>query len=121
MKAYKIIDHEYDVVVLGAGGSGLRAAVGAAGVNPGDQVITTPWTMCATATSILHWNAIPVFVDICKKDFNLSLTDVQSCVKEHDIKAIMIIHTYGNPVDLDFLVDFFSEDELFFLFLADFN
>ena len=44
--------------------SGLVAAVGAAGIEPGDEVIVTPWTMCASATAILQWNAIPVFADI---------------------------------------------------------
>ena len=39
--------------------SGLVAAVGAIGIEPGDEVIVTPWTMSATATAILHWNAIP--------------------------------------------------------------
>ena len=38
-------------------------------IEPGDEIITTPWTMCATATSILHWNAIPVFADIDKELF----------------------------------------------------
>ena len=47
--------------------SGLVAAVGAIGIEPGDEVIVTTWTMCATATSILHWNAIPVFADIDEK------------------------------------------------------
>ena len=41
--------------------SGLVAAVGAIGTEPGDEIIVTTWTMCATATAILHWNAIPVF------------------------------------------------------------
>ena len=44
--------------------SGLIAAVGAIGIEPGDEVIVSPWTMCASATAILHWNAIPVFADI---------------------------------------------------------
>ena len=39
--------------------SGLVAAVGAIGLEPGDEVIVTPWTMSATATAILHWNGIP--------------------------------------------------------------
>ncbi len=44
--------------------SGLVAAVGALGIEPGDEVIVSPWTMAASATAILHWNAIPVFADI---------------------------------------------------------
>ena len=42
--------------------SGLVAAVGAIGIEPGDEIITTPWTMAATATAILHWCGIPVLV-----------------------------------------------------------
>src|SRR6056300_95755 len=41
--------------------SGLVAAVGAIGIEPGDEVIVSPWTMSASATAILQWNAIPVF------------------------------------------------------------
>ena len=44
--------------------SGLVCAVGAIGIEPGDEIITTPWTMAATATAVLHWNGIPVFADI---------------------------------------------------------
>ena len=52
--------------------SGLIAMVGSLNVEPGDEIIVTPWTMCATATAILHWNCIPVFVDIDKDNFNIS-------------------------------------------------
>ena len=55
---------------------------------------------------MVQYGLIPVFIDISEDDFNLSLNDLEECVKEHDIKAVMIIHTYGNPVDLDFLVNF---------------
>ena len=51
--------------------SGLIAAVGAIGIEPGDEIIVTPWTMAASATAILHWNAIPVFSDIDLDTFNL--------------------------------------------------
>ena len=40
---------------------GLTVAVGALDINPGDEIIVSPWTFCATATAILHWNAIPIF------------------------------------------------------------
>ena len=42
--------------------SGLICALGSIGIEPGNEVIVTPWTMVASATCILHWNAIPVFV-----------------------------------------------------------
>ena len=44
--------------------SGLTAAVGALDIEPGDEIIVSPWTMTASAAAILHWNAIPVFADI---------------------------------------------------------
>ena len=44
--------------------SGLTAAIGALDIEPGDEIIVSPWTMSASATAILHWNAIPVFADI---------------------------------------------------------
>jgi len=44
--------------------SGLVAAIGSLDIEPGDEIIVSPWTMCATATAILHWNAIPIFSDI---------------------------------------------------------
>src|SRR5690606_12695303 len=60
--------------------SGLIAAVGAAGIEPGDEVITTPWTMAATATSILHWNGIPVFADIAPDTFNIDPERVERLI-----------------------------------------
>ncbi len=57
--------------------SGLITALGALKIKPGDEVICTPWTMSACAISILHWNAIPVFVDIDKKTFNFNLEDLK--------------------------------------------
>ena len=44
--------------------SGLNCAVGSLDIEPGDEIILSPWTMSACATSILMWNAIPVFADI---------------------------------------------------------
>ena len=43
--------------------------IGSLDVEPGDEIIVSPWTMCATATAILHWNCIPVFADIDKLNF----------------------------------------------------
>ena len=57
--------------------SGLIAIIGSLNVEPGDEIIVTPWTMCATATAILHWNCIPVFADIDKKNFCIDPLDIK--------------------------------------------
>ena len=58
--------------------SGLIAAVGAIGTQPGDEVIVPPWTMCASATAILHWNAIPVFADIDPHTYCISPASIEA-------------------------------------------
>jgi len=79
--------------------SGLIAAVGAIGIEPGDEIITTPWTMCATATAILHWNAIPVFADIESETFNLNPKSVEKNITERT-KAIIVVDIFGHPANI---------------------
>jgi dTDP-4-amino-4,6-dideoxygalactose transaminase len=84
--------------------SGLIAAVGAIGIEPGDEVIVTPWTMCATATAILHWNAIPVFADIEPETFNLDPKSVEANITPYT-KAIMVADILGHSADMDALME----------------
>lgn len=83
--------------------SGLIAAVGAIGIQPGDEVIVTPWTMCASATAILHWNAIPVFADIDPTTFCLDPESVEACITPYT-KAIMAVDIFGQSADMDALM-----------------
>jgi perosamine synthetase len=83
--------------------SGLIAAVGAIGIEPGDEVITTPWTMCATATAILHWNAIPVFADIDPHTFNICPKSVEANITAQT-KAIMAVDIFGQSCDIESLM-----------------
>lgn len=80
--------------------SGLVAAVGAIGIEPGDEVIVTPWTMTATATAILHWNAIPVFADIDKETYNLTADTIEKCISPYT-KAIIVVDIFGQSADMD--------------------
>ena len=80
--------------------SGLIAAVGAIGVEPGDEIITSTWTMCATATAILHWNAIPVFADIDKKTFNIDPQSVEKNITPQT-KAILAVDIFGQSCDIN--------------------
>jgi dTDP-4-amino-4,6-dideoxygalactose transaminase len=80
--------------------SGLMAAVGAGGIGPGDEVITTPWTMAATATAIVVNNAVPVFCDIEPDTFCISPDDIRKKITRRT-RAIMPVHIYGHPADMD--------------------
>lgn len=84
--------------------SGLICAVGAIGIEPGDEVIVTPWTMSASATAILHWNAIPVFADIEPGTFNI---DPESILRNitPQTKAIMAVDIFGQSCDIDVIMD----------------
>jgi perosamine synthetase len=83
--------------------SGLVAAVGAIGIEPGDEVIVTPWTMSASASAILHWNAIPVFADIDPETFNLSPKSVEANITPYT-KAIVAVDIFGQSADMDELM-----------------
>ena len=80
--------------------SGLICAVGAIDIEPGDEIILSPWTMSACAASILHWGAIPIFADIEKETFNL---DPESIIKNISpkTKAILAIDIFGHSCNID--------------------
>jgi len=80
--------------------SGLVAAVGAIGIEPGDEVITTPWTMSATAAAILHWNGIPVFADIDEQTFNLDPKSIEKNISPYT-RAIIVADIFGQSADMD--------------------
>lgn len=80
--------------------SGLMVAVGAIGVEPGDEVIVSPWTMTATATAILIWNAIPVFADIEDETFNLDPVSIKKNITPYT-KAIVVTNIFGHAAKLN--------------------
>jgi perosamine synthetase len=92
------------VVTVNSWTSGLVAAVGAIGIEPGDEIIVTPWTMCASATAILHWNAIPVFADIEPETFNIDPISVERNITPYT-KAIIAVDIFGHSCDIDALMD----------------
>jgi perosamine synthetase len=83
--------------------SGLIAAVGSIGIEPGDEIIVTPWTMSASATAILHWNAIPIFADIEPETFCLDLASVEANIT-YKTKAIMSVDIFGHSADMNALI-----------------
>lgn len=80
--------------------TGLAAALGAVGVGPGDEVITTCLSFNATALSILFFNAVPVFVDVDENTFCLDPRKVEETVTKKT-KAILAVHLLGHAADMD--------------------
>lgn len=80
----------------------LHVAVAACGLGPGDEVIVSPFTMSASATSILMQNAIPVFADIDPETFCLDPVSVRTRLTPHT-KGIMAVDIFGQPAHWDAL------------------
>ena len=95
--------------------SGLMAMVGAIpGLQPGDEIITTPWTMSATATAILQSGAIPVFADITKESFQPTRETILPLLNSRT-KAILIVDIFGRSAEYDWLSRLCSEHGLLLL------
>lgn len=84
------------------GTTALHVALLAAGVQPGDKVLTTPFTFIASGNSILYCDAKPVFVDIDPNTFLIDPEKVKEALeKDPEIKALLIVHLYGLSCDMD--------------------
>ncbi|MBK8814674.1 MAG: DegT/DnrJ/EryC1/StrS family aminotransferase [Methylococcaceae bacterium] len=85
---------------VNTGTSALHMALLAAGVGPGDEVITVPFTFVATVASIYYTGATPVLVDIDPKTFTIDVNAIEAAITERT-KAILPVHLYGQPADMD--------------------
>lgn len=89
-----------ECAALNSGTSALHLALLAAGVGPGDEVITVPFTFVASVASILYTGARPVLVDIDPQSFNMNPTAVEAAITSRT-KAILPVHLYGQTADMD--------------------
>ncbi len=90
------------------GTAALHLALEAAGVGPGDEVVTSPFTFVATANAILMTGAKPVFADIDASTFNLDAEAARAAITPKT-KAILPVHLYGLAADMDALGDLAEE------------
>ncbi len=87
-------------VAVSSGTAALHAACFAAGIGPGDEVITTPMTFSATANCILYMGGRPVFADIDPITYNIDPRDIEKKITDKT-KAIIPVHFTGQPCDMD--------------------
>jgi dTDP-4-amino-4,6-dideoxygalactose transaminase len=82
-----------------SGTAALHMAVAAAGVEPGDEVITTALSWTSSGTCIMHHGGIPVFVDIDPQTYNIDVNQIEKAISEKT-KAIIPVHLYGQTADM---------------------
>jgi perosamine synthetase len=98
-------------VATSSGTTALQLALLASGIGTHDEVITTPLTFIATASSILHVGARPVFADIDPHTLNLAPDSVRQRITPRT-RAIMPVHLYGSPCDMHALTDIAQANHL---------
>lgn len=99
-------------VACASGTDALVLSLMAAGIGPGDEVITTPFSFIATAGSIAHVGATPVFVDIDPVSFNIDPVKIEAAITPRT-RAIMPVHLFGLPADLDPILGLAKSKALF--------
>lgn len=91
--------------------SGLFAAMGACGIQPGDEVIVSPYTMSASAVAPLVYGGIPVFADIDPDTFCMDPESIRSRITSRT-KVILVVHIFGGPADMDPIMQIAKEHQL---------
>ena len=87
-------------IAVNSATSGLHAALAACEAGPGDEVIVPPYTFTATATAVLHHNAIPVFADVDPVTFCMDPAQLEKAITPRT-KAVIPVHLLGHPADMD--------------------
>jgi len=89
-----------ECIALNSGTSALHLALLAAGVGPGDEVITVPFTFVASVAAVIYAGARPVLVDIDPRSYNMDPAAIEAAITPRT-KAILPVHLYGQPADMD--------------------
>jgi dTDP-4-amino-4,6-dideoxygalactose transaminase len=93
-----------ECIALNSGTSALHLALLAAGIGPGDEVITVPFTFVASVAAVLYAGARPVLIDIDPRSFTMDPAAIEAAITPQT-KAILPVHLYGQPADMDPIMD----------------
>ncbi len=98
-------------IAVNSGTSGLHAALFAAGVGAGDEVIQPATTVVMDAYVTIHLGATPVFADIHRDTWNIDLRKIEEKISDKT-KAIIVVSLYGLPVDIDPILEIAKKHKL---------
>jgi len=101
-----------NVVGVSSGTDALHLALLGLGIGPGDEVITVPDTYIATCEAISHVGADVVFVDADPRTYNINPALIEQAITDRT-KAIMPVHLYGQPADMDPIIEIAERHDLF--------
>ncbi|WP_092215819.1 DegT/DnrJ/EryC1/StrS family aminotransferase [Desulfoluna spongiiphila] len=107
-KSYK---HTAHAVAVNSCTAALHLSILVAGLKPGDEVITTPLTFCATVNAIIHAGGTPVLADVDPDTMNIDPAEVEKKIN-HRTKAIIPVHFAGRPCNMNALCRIARENEL---------
>jgi len=99
-QAFAALCRTSHAVAVNSGTSALHLALLAAGVGPGDEVITVPMTFVATVAAIVYTGAKPVFVDVDPATYTLDVGQLEAAISPRT-KAVVPVHLYGQSADMD--------------------
>lgn len=85
---------------LSSGTAGLHLCVKLAGIEPGDEVVTTPLSFIASANAIVYEGGVPIFVDVDDRTLNLDPATVEAAITPRT-KAVVLVDLFGYPLDMD--------------------
>lgn len=105
---YKGAEH---AVAFNSCTAALHISLLASGVGPGDEVITTPLTFCASVNAIIHAGATPVLADVDSRTMNIDPQDIRRRITPHT-RAILPVHFAGRPADMDEIMSIAREHNL---------
>lgn len=98
-------------VGVASGTDALHLALRACGIKEGDEVITSPFTFVATAEAISYCGAVPVFVDIEPKTFNLDPSKLEDAITKKT-KAVLPVHLYGQACEMGKIMEIAKKHSL---------
>ena len=93
-----------DAIGVATGTDAMTLSLNAVGISKGDEVITTPFTMAANVEAIMHNGARPVFCDVDPETFNIIPSEIEEKISART-KAILPVHLFGNPCEIDKIVE----------------